>query len=213
MTSPDDSTSPEPAPAQEEPQYADRIYRSPAGMAGGALMLALIGWLGIDALVHGEGRTPWLALAGLLFVVPLVSAYTVRPAVFAGTRMLRVRNPLRTVSLPWASVEDVRASFTSEVFAGGRKYQLWAIPVSLRARKKAVRHADRAAAQDTYGAEAQSEGRRAPVDEAMDELRELAERHAADEAAQGEPVGRWAYEVIAPAVAGAILLAILLATG
>ncbi|MEV6318684.1 PH domain-containing protein [Streptomyces sp. NPDC051776] len=213
MTSPDDATTPEPAPRQEEPQYADRIYRSPAGIAGGVLMLALACWLGIDAVFRGEGRTPWLALAALLLVVPLLAAYTVRPAVFAGTRRLRVRNPLRTISLPWASVEDVRASLSSEVFAGGRKYQLWAIPVSLRARKKAARRADREAAQDQYGTEALSDVRQAPSDEAIVELRKLAELHAEDDAAQGEPVVRWAYEVIAPSAAGALLLAVLLAVG
>ncbi|MEU6082336.1 PH domain-containing protein [Streptomyces sp. NPDC047108] len=213
MTSPDHAATPEPAPRQEEPQYADRIYRSPAGITGGVLLLALIGWLGIDALVRGEGRTPWLALAAMLLVVPVVVAYTVRPAVFAGSRRLRVRNPLRTITLPWASVEDLRAALTSEVFAGDRKYQLWAIPVSLRGRKKAARQADRIAAQDTYGTEAQSDGRLAPGDQALVELRELADLHGGDKEAQDEPVVRWAYEIIAPCLAGALLLAVLLATG
>ena len=93
---------------------------------------AIGAWLGIDAMIRGEGRAPWLALAGLLFAVPLVIAFTVRPAVFAGQDRLRVRNPFRTITLPWASVEAVRAGYSSEVLAGGAKYQMWAIPVSLR---------------------------------------------------------------------------------
>ncbi|MEU1026732.1 PH domain-containing protein, partial [Streptomyces sp. NPDC005904] len=48
-------------------------------------------------------------------------------------------------------------------------------------------------------------------DLAMDDLRELAERQADAESARGEAEVRWAYEILAPAVAGAVLLAVLLA--
>lgn len=47
----------------------------------------------------------------------------------------------------------------------------------------------------------------------MDDLRDLLDQHGTAEPAQGETGVRWAYEVMAPAVAGAVLLAILLATG
>jgi hypothetical protein len=47
----------------------------------------------------------------------------------------------------------------------------------------------------------------------MDDLRELAEARAATEGAQGEVSVRWAYEVMGPALAGAVVLAILLAVG
>ena len=80
MTTPEPQSS---SPQSPEPVSKDRVYRSPAGLAGGVLLLALALWLGIDAVVAGEGRTPWVALAALLFLVPLVAAYTVRPAVFA----------------------------------------------------------------------------------------------------------------------------------
>jgi hypothetical protein len=203
MTSPDNSSAPKPAP--QSPQYADRTYRPPEAMMGGVLLLALGAWIGVDAIVRGEGRTPWVTLAALVFVVPLVVAYTLRPAVFAGAERLRIRNPLRTITLPWASVEDLRAGYTSEVLAGGRKYQLWAIPVSLRARKRAISQAARAG----EGAVA----RRTPSDQAMYELRDLAERHAKNESAQGEPSVRWAYEIIVPSAVGAILLAVLSAMG
>ncbi|MGI5349219.1 PH domain-containing protein [Streptomyces sp. CA-250714] len=205
-------------------EYPDRVYRSPAGMAGGIVLLAIGLWLSIDAIVGGEGRTPWLALAGLLFAVPLVVAFTLRPAVFAGERRIRVRNPFRTIEAPWGAVETVRAGYSSEVVADGRKYQLWAIPVSLRARKKATRHNERIASGrppvagpgGLFGGRGvpdvvpdESE-KRAPSDQSVDELRELLEAHGGKEEAQGEVAVRWSFEVIAPAAVGAVLLAVLL---
>lgn len=135
-----------PTPQPSGPVYADRVYRSLAGMAGGVLLLALALWLGIDALVNGHGNTPWLALASLLLIVPLVIAFTLRPAVYANDDRLRIRNPFRAVTLPWACVDDIRASYSTEAFAGGGKYQLWAVPVSLRRRKRANIQQMRAAA-------------------------------------------------------------------
>ncbi|MFJ3666009.1 PH domain-containing protein [Streptomyces sp. NPDC090106] len=175
----------------------DRIYRSPAAIAGGVLLLAIIAWLGIDALFRGTDRTPWLALASMILVVPLVVAFTLRPAVFAGEDRLRVRNPFRVITLPWSQVGTFRSGYSNEVLdTSGAKFQLWAVPVSLRARKKAAR----------------KEGR-AETDKVMDELRQLRETHEKAEGAQGETSVRWAYEILGPAAAGAVLLAILIALG
>ncbi|MFJ8820302.1 PH domain-containing protein [Streptomyces sp. NPDC102467] len=194
----------------------DRIYRSPAGIAGGVVLLALGVWLGADAVLGGTGRTPWLALAGLLFAVPLVVAFTIRPAVFGNEDRLRVRNPFRVITLPWAAVANFRSGYSNEVFdEAGNKYQLWSIPVSLRARRKA---ATRPARPRTgrRGEEPMPKApaeRRAPADQSMDELRELCESRAKATTSQGEPTVRWAYEIIAPAVAGAVLLVVLVALG
>ncbi|MFI1422993.1 PH domain-containing protein [Streptomyces sp. NPDC020731] len=224
MTSPEHQ-SPDPEPTKPTgsaaPQYQDRIYRSPAGLVGGVLMLAVIGWLGVDAVFAGEGRTPWLALALMLLLVPLITAYTLRPAVYVNDDRLRVRNPFRVIVLPWGQVGSLRSGFSNEVFTeSGAKYQLWALPVSLRARSKAHRQEARAAAQAARkggggrGAEgAAEEVRRHESDRAMDEMRELHERRQGAEAAQGEVTVRWAYEIAGPAVAGALLLAVLLAVG
>lgn len=209
-------TSPQP-PA--EPAYADRVFRSPLGIAGGVLLLGLTVWFCVDAMVRGAGRTPWLALASLLLVVPLVVAFTIRPAVYANEDRLRIRNPFRYITLPWASVADVRAGYSSEALTqAGGKYQLWAVPVSLRQRKRAARQQARAASDDPHGrtsvtARGDDAGRLAPADRTIADLRELAERCAGRPEAQGEPRVRWAYEIIAPAAAGLVLLVILLATG
>ncbi|MDN3024394.1 PH domain-containing protein [Streptomyces sp. S.PB5] len=205
----------------------DRTYRSSAGIAGGVLLLAIVLWLGIDALFQGEDRTPWLALAAMILVVPLIVAFTLRPAVFADDDRLRVRNPFRIVVLPWGQVASLASGYSNEVIAAsGTKFQLWALPVSLRDRKKATRRIAKAERGERAGGRAGGLGlglsggpapdegpARAKNDKVMDDLRELAETRGNAESAQGEVTVRWAYEIFGPALAGAVLLAILLATG
>ena len=216
------------------PLVKDRIYRSPQALIGGVLLLVIVGWLGIDALFRGRGHTPWLALAALILIVPLVVAFTLRPAVFAGEDRLRVRNPFRVITLPWGEITSLRSGYSNEVIVkSGAKYQLWAIPVSLRSRKKAARRQARAETDARCGRTGSGAGGglggfggfggglrgteepagpvRAETDKVMDDLRTTLETRGEAESAQGEIVVRWAYEVIAPAVAGAVLLVILLA--
>lgn len=226
MTTPDH----EHQPSTPDPESRDRVYRSPMGILGGVALLAIVFWLGIDALVRGESRTQWLALAAMILIVPLSSAFTLRPAVYANEERLRIRNPLRVIVVPWGQVVSLRSGYSNEVVAkSGAKYQLWAIPVSLRARKKAAQHADRTAAETGaagrgsggagrgFGASRRAAGAngptRAETDKIMDDLRELLESHGEAESAQGEVTVRWAYEVMGPAIAGAVLLLILLAVG
>ncbi|MFF4798313.1 PH domain-containing protein [Streptomyces sp. NPDC001351] len=228
MTTPDHES---PAPQPPAPEFKDRVYRSSGGIAGGVLLLAIAGWLGIDAIVSGHGRAPWLALATLILVVPLILAFTLRPAVHANAERLRIRNPFRIVVVPWSEVAQLRSGYSNEVVVkSGSKYQLWAVPVSLRARKRAARQEARARAEvsglgrrgrmgGVFGPGERSSGTAVPAgpvraegDKIMDELRELLETHEQKETAQGEVTVRWAYEIAGPAVAGAVLLAILLAT-
>ncbi|MER6913773.1 PH domain-containing protein [Streptomyces sp. NPDC000594] len=194
--------------------YADRAFRSPAGLVGGVLLLGLALWLGTDAILRGEGRTPWFAVAWLLVVVPSVLAFTLRPVVLAGDDRVRVRNPLRTIDIPWGAVDDFRAAYSSEVITeDGTKYPMWAIPVSLRQRKKANRQQMKAARTAGTGTDPVGEIKQAQVDQTIRELRLLCEHHAERKSAQGEPVVRWAFELIAPIAAGAVLLIALFATG
>ncbi|MDN3295884.1 PH domain-containing protein [Streptomyces ficellus] len=192
--------------SRQQPEYADRSFRSPLGIVGGLLLLGFAAWIGGDGLVNGEGRTPWITLASLLIAVPLVVAFTFRPVVYANEDRMRVRNPFRTIDLPWAAVADVRAGYSSEVLTqDGTRYQLWSVPVSLRERKRAARRQARAGSPGDPAA-APSAG----ADQTIADLRELAERCAARPGAQGAPRVRWAYEIIGPVAAGVILLVVLL---
>jgi hypothetical protein len=197
-----------------EPQkYADRVYRSGGAIAGGVFLLGLAAWLAGDALLRGSGRTPLFALAGLTLAVPLIVAFSVRPAVFAGDHAVRVRNPFRTVLAPWGTVEEIRSRYSCELVAAGQTYQLWSIPVSLRARSKANRHNQRLAsgeppAKGAFGIGTanpeDSQEKAAPSDAAVTELRELREHHRKDPEAQGEVTVHWALELIVPAALGAL---------
>jgi len=214
------------------PESRDRIYRSPMALIGGFLLLVIIGWLGFDAVASGSGSTPWLALAAMLLVVPLVIAFTLRPAVFANHDRLRIRNPFRVIVLPWGEVETLRSGFSNEVLTkSGTKYQLWAIPVSLRGRKKAARQNARqesgrgpSRGLGLFGGGMQADGfggrtpvpegpTRAETDQIMDDLGDLLEARGQAKTSQGEVSVRWAYEIVGPAVAGAVLLLILVAVG
>lgn len=200
------------------------------------MLLAIAAWIGIDAVINGEGRSPWLALAVLLLVVPLVVAFTLRPAVFVGRDRLRIRNPWRVVVVPWGRVASLRSAYSNEVLTeSGAKYQLWAVPVSLRARKRAARREMRATAQARrqlgqdggrggaagtrsglggFEAGPVSDGPvRAETDRIMDDLRALHEDRREAASAQGEVTVRWAWEILGPAAAGAVLVLILVALG
>ncbi|MFD8593625.1 PH domain-containing protein [Kitasatospora sp. NPDC059646] len=214
---------PDPGSAADGPKYADRVYRSVPGVIAGVMLLGVAAWLIIDAVVSGTGATPWVALAAApVFGFP-VAAYTLRPVVKSNDQRLLVRNPLRTVVAPWATVEGLRAGYSVELFAGGRKFQVWAVPVSLRQRKKATRRAAKAAAAGdphlpaARGAKAaradQLDPTRAWSDAVVASLQEQAERHAGDPGAAGEVQATWCWWVIGPTVAGLIaLVSVVLAT-
>jgi hypothetical protein len=199
--------------------HADRVFRSGANVFWGVLMLAAAAWLAVDAVLKADAHMAWTVLAGLAFAVPLVVAFLLRPAVFANEDRLRIRNPFRTIVLPWGVVEAVRTGYSSEVLADGAKYQLWAVPVSLRQRKRAVRNQTRAAAAGEPHAGRSPLGRTswggdqhvAPGDQSIIDLQEFAERNADRPAAQGGVSVRWAYEILAPCAAGLIALVVLLA--
>ncbi|MEH0545515.1 PH domain-containing protein [Streptomyces sp. NPDC054884] len=217
------------SPSVARPPSTDRIFRSPAGIATGAVSLAVVLGLGVIAVVSTGGATLWKSLAGMLLVVPLLFALTLRPAVFADDDRLRVRNPFRTVTLPWEAVSGLRAGHSNEVFDQlGTKYQLWAIPVSVRGVRQAGYEQMRMVESSLVpGGQplnrrglfdagrpdrptAETKRLRPSSGSAIDSLRALQEAGAATQEGQGRPEVRWAYEIIVPASVGLVLLLTLL---
>jgi len=134
------------------PVFSDRVHRSTPSAVTGVLLIALVLWMTIDAMATGGGRTPWIAAAVLVLAVPVIIGWTLWPSVRHNPQRLTIRNPLRTITLPWTAVDDVQAGYSVELRAQGRKFQLWAVPVSLRQRKRAsVRSQRMAAGGSPYG--------------------------------------------------------------
>ncbi|MEV7359601.1 PH domain-containing protein [Kitasatospora sp. NPDC088264] len=197
-----------------DPAYADRVYRSVPGVISGVLLLAVAGWLIGDAVLNGTGKTPYVSLAAVpVFAFPVI-AYTLRPAVLADRSRLLVRNPWRTITAPWASVDALRAGYSVELLAGGKKYQVWAVPVSLRQRKRATRAQQRGGAEHAsrmgmvFGRQANPvvqgspDPTRAWSDQVTNVLQEMAERNARRPDAAGPVEVAWCWWVIAPTLAG-----------
>ena len=239
---------PTPAPSStpsSTPGYADRSYRSKPGAAAGVLLLVLTLWLCVDALVKGHGQTPWFALATLFLAVPLVTAFTLWPVVRANDDRLVVRNPFRTVTAPWKRVESLHAALSVELRADGKKYQVWAVPVSLRQRKRAGRRSMISKGDASVISSRRGQDSRFPVggpgllsafprssaasygsadsagpsvawaDRVVQELLELRNRAVEEDRADAEGAVAvvWTWWVVAPAVAGAVALIVLLAAG
>ena len=114
-------------------------YRGPAALIGGALVVLFCGFGAIDLMV--ESGTQDLVAAAILTVVAILAAlYGVYPAAFAWNDRLVVRNPFRTIELPWDAVTDLSARLSFMAHTESRRFTVWAIPVSLRERRRSERH-------------------------------------------------------------------------
>lgn len=129
MTSP--ATSPEPV---EKPT----AYRGVGALIGGALVTLFCIGGAVDLLVE-EGSADLVGAAVLFLVAVLSFAYGVFPAAFAYDDRLVVRNPMRTITLPWPTVTNLTAKLSFWAHTEKRHYTVWAVPVSLRDRRKAER--------------------------------------------------------------------------
>ncbi|MEU0933360.1 PH domain-containing protein [Embleya sp. NPDC005971] len=169
-------------------------YRSRPALAVGVLLIAVGVWMVVDTLIRGEGRTKWLVLAIVIFFGFLVVALTLRSAVLVGPDRLVIRNPFRTIVVPWGAVERVRAEYSIEVRADEKSFHIWAIPVSLRERKRALRQQGRAAAEDPYGHGAHDLPQLSRADQVVDDLRGMSEQFAKKSA--GPVQVHWSSEIL-----------------
>jgi hypothetical protein len=130
------------------PPEKPTAYRSPGSVVGGGVIALLAFAAAVDLLATSPRH--WLGMAVLVAVAVVGFVFGVYPAAFADSRRLVIRNPFRTIVLPWPRVESIVMRLSIYVHAGDR-YTVWAIPVSLRDRRRAERARMRAAAQEQRG--------------------------------------------------------------
>ncbi|UGQ14452.1 PH domain-containing protein [Yinghuangia sp. ASG 101] len=176
-------------------------YRSRPAVFTGVVLLAVGLWLVVDSVVRDGGATALLVVGVVLAVGAVVVALTLRAAVFAGPDRLRIRNPFRTIDIPWSEVREVRAEYSLEVrTSGDRGFHVWAIPVSLRERKRAMRVNARSQAEDPYGGGHPTVPQAAWADHAVADFRGMAERFATT--STGEVTVAWYWPVPAAVAVG-----------
>jgi hypothetical protein len=122
-----------------QPAEKPTVYRGAPALIGGALVALFCGIGAIDLIVE-SGSRDLIGASILLLVAVLAALYGVYPAAFAWTDRLVVRNPFRTIELPWTAVTDLSARLSFIAHTETRRFTIWAIPVSLRERRRADRH-------------------------------------------------------------------------
>ncbi|WP_436773446.1 PH domain-containing protein [Yinghuangia sp. YIM S09857] len=181
-------------------------YRSKPAVFTGVALLAAGLWLAVDSMVRGDGKDTVTVVGAVLAVGAVVVALTLRAAVFAGPEMLRIRNPFRTIEIPWGAVQEVRAEYSLEVRADDRKFHIWSIPVSLRERKRAMRMNSRATAENPYSAHHRDIAQAALADHAVADFRGMAEQLGKESTGPVKVV--WSWEILGALAVGIALAAI-----
>lgn len=181
-------------------------YRSKPAMFTGVVLVAVGLWLIADTAVRGTGADTVTVIGSVLAVGAIVVALTLRAVVHAGPDKLVIRNPFRTVDIPWGAVQNVKAEYSLEVKADDRSFHIWAVPVSLRERKRALRVNARSAAEDPYGRGTTAAPQAAAADHAVADIRGMAEQFGKTSTGPVRVV--WCWPVFAALAAGAVLIAV-----
>lgn len=114
------------------------VYRGPLALAGGVIVLLFCVAGALDLIIE-VGSSDLPGAAAMLLVGSLAFSYGIYPAAFSRDEALVVRNPLRTIELPWGAVTRLSARLSFIVHTTHRRFTVWAVPVSVRDRRKADR--------------------------------------------------------------------------
>jgi hypothetical protein len=85
------------------------VYRPMVSVVTGVVVLVLAAFLLFDTIRRGSGADAWALGAGLVLGSLIVYVASIRPAVVAEPQRLVLKNPLRDIAVPWASIRDLRA--------------------------------------------------------------------------------------------------------
>ncbi|HLK42496.1 MAG TPA: PH domain-containing protein [Thermoleophilia bacterium] len=128
------------------PAEKPTVYRGVAALLGGAVAALFCLYGAIDLAVE-VGKPDLIGIAVLVLVAVLAALFGIYPAAFSDDEGLRVRNPFRTIHLPWSAVTDLSAHLSFVAHTERGRFTVFAIPVSLRERRRADRQRLKAVAQ------------------------------------------------------------------
>lgn len=117
-------------------------------------VVAALAAFGIVSLALEGGQTELLRYGpGLVLVTALVWAAYWQPAVTVSAAGVTLRNVLRTVELPWPSIQRVDTRFALTLVTAYGTYSAWAAPAPGTGRAREASAADlRGLPESTYGA-------------------------------------------------------------
>lgn len=111
------------------PDATTRTIRGNAGIVWLVVTAVVVLFLLGDVVVRGSWYEALLIAPWLLLPVWFVWVFLYAPRVTADRHGVRVRNPLRTTSVPWSAVREITLRWqTAFRLADGREVQAWAIP-------------------------------------------------------------------------------------
>ncbi|HEV3174015.1 MAG TPA: PH domain-containing protein [Actinocrinis sp.] len=128
------------------PAEKPTVYRGVAALLGGAVAALFCLYGAIDLAVE-VGSPDLIGIAVLVLVAVLAAVFGIYPAAFSDDEGLLVRNPFRNIRLPWSEVTDLSARLSFVAHTESGRFTVFAIPVSLRERRRADRQRLRAVAQ------------------------------------------------------------------
>ena len=134
------------------PAEKPTVYRGVGALLGGGLVMLFCLGGSIDLMVE-EGTADLPGASIMFLVASLAFAYGVFPAAYSGADALVVRNPLRTITLSWGTVAKLTAQLSFIAHTAQQRYTVWAVPVSLRDRRKVERNRVKDLARQQRGQE------------------------------------------------------------
>jgi hypothetical protein len=143
------------------PKPAQSAYRSIGSVVGGAVVFA--GALAFMGDLLASSNPSWIGAAVLALIAVLAFILGMYPAVFADEHRLLVRNPFRRIEAPWPRVERVAVGLSMVAITDANRYTIWAVPVSMRERRKQERLRLRARTGDQSGFMSRATGRGKPT--------------------------------------------------